>query len=80
MLGVISSCATAADKRAKKNYRATNDENDCDPKQGTGIRQNCEAAAVALRAPPNAWQTKQPESHKGDSDDPDPVTKGHDIE
>jgi hypothetical protein len=31
-VGVISSWPTAADKRAKKNYRATNNENDCDPK------------------------------------------------
>jgi hypothetical protein len=80
MLGVISSWPTAADKRDNKSYRTTNNENNCDPKQETGIRQNCEAAAVALRTPSNARQTKQPESNEGDSDDSDPVTKGHDIE
>ena len=80
MLGVISSWPTAADKRAKKSYRADNNENNCHPKEKTGIRKNCEAAAVALRTPSNTRQTKQPESDEGDSDDPDPVTKSHDIE
>jgi len=32
MLGVISSWPTAADKRDNKGYRATHDENNCDPK------------------------------------------------
>jgi hypothetical protein len=80
MLGVISSWPTAADKRAKKSYRATNNENNCDPKEETGIRENRETAAEALRTSSNARQTKQPESNEGDSDDPDPMTKGHDIE
>jgi hypothetical protein len=77
MLRVISLRATATGKGTQKNYRATNNENDCDPNERTGIGQNRESAAVTLRTPANARQTKQPESNEGDADDPDPVSEGH---
>jgi len=60
MLRVISLRATATGKGTQKNYRATNNENDCDPNERTGIGQNCESAAVTLRTPANARQQSSP--------------------